>query len=136
MRRKRAILLFGSLTLSILAYCTWCGRCFYLNPPLELQEGMPKGIASACRDWRSSSDQIQPIDFSWKVFGERLMKPFSDPATVRIIWSPGPQGEKIYLLFLTSHSKHLPAGSLNATVWAVIPEKDNPDAYKVISSNK
>lgn len=45
MKRSRAIIFFGTLTLSIITYIAWCGRSFYLPKKLTfLSDDYPKRL--------------------------------------------------------------------------------------------
>ena len=90
-KKRTAILLFGTLLCSIAGYVTWCFRPFYLRPHLEsIGPVSPEGRRVA-EKWLKTCDSIRPLEFEWTDAIENLCDPWScDMAEpVYVLEAPG-----------------------------------------------
>lgn len=78
MKRRNAIILFGSLVLLCAGYMAWCGRCFYMKPKLGFPSGVPADVREQFEHWYGHNDILRPEPFAWDAFRHMLMHPWSD----------------------------------------------------------
>ncbi|MEK7951798.1 hypothetical protein [Luteolibacter soli] len=76
MKRRTAILLFGSLLLSMGGYVAWCFRPFYLPPRLFFTGQESPGARKALEEWRWSSNYAAPARFEWSMAWWNLRHPW------------------------------------------------------------
>ena len=76
MKKRTAILLFGSLFVSTVGYVAWCFRCFYLPPGLEISGAISPGGLRAVEDWRWSESFPRPLEFKWSTAWSNLRYPW------------------------------------------------------------
>ena len=66
MRRRTAILLSGTLLLSIAGYVAWCLRMFYLTPRFEMDPGVSADGRVAVERWAGTAAYPGPANFDWE----------------------------------------------------------------------
>lgn len=85
MKKNRALILSGSITLLILGYAAWCGRAFYLSVPVPDLFDAPAECRADVRDLLKKYQLSNPEPFSWQLFLRFLTKPYnSQPCTIRV----------------------------------------------------
>jgi hypothetical protein len=92
MKKKRALLLSGSITLAILGYGAWCGRAFYLSVPVPELIEAPAECRADVQELLEKYQLTRPEPFGWKLFLRFLTKPYnSRPCAIRVEdLTPGP----------------------------------------------
>lgn len=76
MKKRTAIILSGTMLLSIVGYVGWCFRCFYLPPPLVIEGSISAGGLKAVEDWRWSESYPPPLEFKWSTGWSNLRYPW------------------------------------------------------------
>lgn len=97
MKRSSAIVLFGSLSLMIIGYLSWCCRPFYIRPNLEFAPTVPDDARDAVNAWVKDSGGYGPEDFTLSRLIANLIYPYDQgvfiPAAVTFIerdpWTNG-----------------------------------------------
>jgi hypothetical protein len=89
MKRRKAIILFGSFFLMLLAYVTWCARPFYLKPPLPSEPELPDQARARAEQWRKSTSLLRPLEFNWNDFLCTLAEPWGEFRNPIIVWIDG-----------------------------------------------
>lgn len=89
MRKKRALLLFGTLTALLLSYVAWCARPFYLSVPppqiMEIPEVYRKDAASAV----VQSGLTSPDPFDFGILLKLLARPYDcSPGSIHVGVNP------------------------------------------------
>ncbi|QJE98927.1 hypothetical protein [Luteolibacter luteus] len=95
MRRGKAILLFGLMTLALLGYAGWCARFFLMKPGVNFDPAVPQEARQAVLAWCDSPDAPGAELFAWNVYLERLQNPWKkgpSPVLVRMIQVGPTQG--------------------------------------------
>ncbi len=89
MRRKRALLLFGSLAALVLGYAAWCGRTFYLSVPVPALLELPEEYRADARALIEEHGLSAPDPFDRSRFRDLLMRPYeSTPQPILVAqWS-------------------------------------------------
>lgn len=85
MKKRSALVLFGSLFGSVAAYVAWCWRPFYLAPELEFSASVSPGGRQAVESWAQASGLPGPIEFEASEALAALCEPWKvthDPAIV------------------------------------------------------
>ena len=77
MKRRTAILLFGTLSLSMGGYVAWCLRPFYLPPPLKIVGSVSPGGREAVEEWRWADSYFKAPEFDWSVAWWNLSNPWN-----------------------------------------------------------
>ena len=90
MKKSRMLLLFGGLLLMLVGYLAWCGRTFYLNPPMPDLSRVPIEARELARAGIQESSLFRPERLSFNRLGEVLANPYeSEPLPIRAEWEPG-----------------------------------------------
>lgn len=85
MKRRSAIILFGSLLAALGAYVAWCLRPFYLAPELKYDAAVSPGGRAAVESWAKFTGLPGPVEFDRDEALSRLCDPWGasfDPALV------------------------------------------------------
>lgn len=92
MKKKRALLLFGSLALLVLGYAAWCGRTFYLHVPAPEMTELPEEYRADARALIEQHGLTAPDPFERKRFLELLGQPYDSAPTPVVVgpWT-GPE---------------------------------------------
>lgn len=89
MKRKRALLLFGSLAVLTLGYVAWCGRCFYLPVPLPDLSEIPEEYHPAAYALLEQRGFTRNEPFSWDLFLSFVARPYQGKrAAISSKWDP------------------------------------------------
>lgn len=86
MKKKRAILLFGSIAVLMLGYGAWCGRSMYLSVPLPELVELPEEVREDARSLIVAHGMTRPDPFDVSGFVRLLAQPY-DSAPQK--WSVG-----------------------------------------------
>lgn len=95
MRRGKAILLFGFMTLALLGYAGWCARFFVMKPGIFFDPAVPPEARQAIHAWCDSPEAPGAELFAWDVYLERLQDPWKKgptPVLARMIRDGTTQG--------------------------------------------
>ena len=83
MRKKRALLLFGSLAALVLGYAAWCGRTFYLAAPVPEMLELPEDYRADARSLIEKHGLTASDPFDRSHFLDLLKRPYeSSPKPV------------------------------------------------------
>jgi hypothetical protein len=80
MKRKRALLLFGSITLLMLGYVAWCARSMYLSVPVPELLELPEEYRADAKAIVVEHGLTGPDSFRWDDFLKRLATPYARPS--------------------------------------------------------
>ena len=75
MKRRRAIQLFGSLTIMVVGYVLWCSQRFLIKPDLAFDPDVPTALHDPMREWYEEQDITGPFMFTMERLLENLMHP-------------------------------------------------------------
>jgi hypothetical protein len=117
MKKKRALLLFGSIAAMLAGYAAWCGRTFYLSLPLPELREIPEPFRVEARRMIVDHGLAKPDHFQLQALLHLLARPYDcEPKPVRIEidpsneigvtrerWSKGGQN-KVLIFFLPDDS--------------------------------
>ena len=85
MKKKRAILLFGSLIVLLLGYTAWCGRTFYLTVPVPELLELPEQYREDAKSIVIERGLTRPDHFHPMALVRLLAKPYdSSPEKIRV----------------------------------------------------
>jgi hypothetical protein len=85
MKKKRAILLFASLFVLMLAYAAWCGRSMYLSVPAPDLSHLPPEYREDAKAVIIERGLTRPDPFKLAIFIRLLAKPYdSNPFPVEV----------------------------------------------------
>lgn len=85
MKKSRMLLLFGGLFLMLVGYGAWCGRTFYLRPPMPDLARVPAQARELARKGIEESGILRPERLSFERFKWLLAHPYdSQPARIDI----------------------------------------------------
>jgi hypothetical protein len=106
MKKKRAILLFGFITLITLGYLAWCGRAFYLSAPAPDLSEVPAQYRADAFAMIKKHGLTAPEAFDRKLFIGFLAKPYaSAPRGMRSMdVTPGP-GSGFHLILIVTRGR-------------------------------
>jgi hypothetical protein len=76
MKRSRAIVLFGTMTLLIIGYVTWCWRTFLMGVDAAALTMFPEDYRPTALAEIEKSGILEPEVFQWGRAKELLMKPY------------------------------------------------------------
>ena len=76
MKKKRALLLFGSLGVLSLGYIAWCGRSLYLPVPLPDLSEIPEGYRPAAYALLEQRGFTRRESFSWDLLRRLTADPY------------------------------------------------------------
>ncbi|MCW1915657.1 hypothetical protein OJ996_18875 [Luteolibacter sp. GHJ8] len=76
MKRKRALLFFGGITLLLLGYVAWCGRSMYLSVPVPELTQLPPELREDAREIIVARGLTRPDRFDLKILGKLLANPY------------------------------------------------------------
>jgi hypothetical protein len=79
MKYKRAIIIFGPLTLLVAGYTAWCMRCFYLPVKLEFPPDTPPDVRAQFEDWHARTHLNLTRDLGDPLARELLLKILMHP---------------------------------------------------------
>jgi hypothetical protein len=89
MKRKRALLLFGSTTVLLLGYVAWCARTFYLTVPVPELREIPAPFRAEARRMVVDHALDKPDHFQLQAMLHLLARPYDcEPKPIRIEISP------------------------------------------------
>jgi hypothetical protein len=133
-RRRRAFLVFGSLTLLLAGYAGWCTHWMWMDArvpelleiPAEYREDAKTAVAE------QGLTRREPIRFSWKWLWLSLVNPYETPK-----WRPAvqvfpekPQGTGARVLSVRGHDRERDAEILfhrELDGWSMVTTKRNGD---------
>lgn len=84
MRRSRAILFFGSLTLLIIGYLCWAARPFIIRPRVEFAAKVPGKEQKIIKTWLIEFGGFGPEKFDFRRYVLQLMHPYETAMTPAI----------------------------------------------------
>ena len=85
MKKKRALLLFGSLAALVLGYVAWCARPMYLSVPVPELLEIPEKHRADVRSLLVKHGLTGPDSFDRDAFFELLSRPYdSEPTGIMI----------------------------------------------------
>lgn len=76
MRRSRAIALFGTMTLLIVGYVSWCWRSFYIGVDAPALTMFPEDYRPTALAEIEKSGILEPEEFGWRRAKDLLMNPY------------------------------------------------------------
>ncbi|HEY1121615.1 MAG TPA: hypothetical protein VGE67_08450 [Haloferula sp.] len=86
MKKRTAVILFGSLLCGMGGYVAWCCRSFHVKPRLAFEYSVSAGGRKAMDAWREMPSYPAPLAFSWSTMWENLCHPWhcrmADPVHV------------------------------------------------------
>jgi hypothetical protein len=95
MKKKRAILLFGSLATLVLGYAAWCARPMYLSVPVPELLELPEDVREDAKAIVVRHGLAGPDSFRWDDFIELLAKPYTEHSN-KIMVVPHPDSIMVY----------------------------------------
>ena len=85
MKKKRALLLFGSLAVLVLGYIAWCARPMYLSVPVPELLELPEDVREDARSVIVKHGLSRPDSFRFREFVGLLAKPYDiDPGEIQV----------------------------------------------------
>lgn len=87
MKKSRMLLLFGGLFLMLVGYGAWCGRTFYLKPPMPDLSRVPIEARELARTGIEESGLLRPDRLSFERFKWLLAHPYESRASRVCIWA-------------------------------------------------
>ena len=85
MKKKRAILLFGSIAALVLGYVAWCARAFYLSVPVPELLEIPQEYRKDARLAVLDHGFTRPDPFRLEILARHLARPYDcSPKQIRV----------------------------------------------------
>ncbi len=89
MKKSRMLLLFGGLFMMLVSYVAWCGRTFYMRPPMPDLSRLPVEARELARVGIEDSSLFRPELMNMRRFKQLIANPYeSEPLPIRVDWSP------------------------------------------------
>jgi hypothetical protein len=116
MKKKRALLLFGSLGVLTLGYVAWCGRSLYLSVPIPELLELPEEHRAEARAIIAERGLDKPDSFEPGSFIKLLSAPYkSEPGEIVVLttksgdtyvnrFSPGRRHYRLWAIFSRNRS--------------------------------
>lgn len=90
MKRSRAILLFGLMSIVVGGYFAWCARGFYLLAEMPDLSDVPTDALSLVQQEIERSGLRRPEEFDFEMFWDRLGDPYdSQPVQICVLVDEG-----------------------------------------------